>query len=312
MTNILQPQNEIARGLGGGILGACLFLLAFFGLPFFSQFCLLPIFYIGLRDGLKNAALSSGIAFIFIFFASNFAFAITFLILFLLPGLYLVSKSLLNRSAPDGTQEWHPAGHLVIQATIVGLVIMGLAFIFLNVMVDEQKIKQLYDTAQSRHLSEFAALKISFENMVSLIKISPGLTGLGFFLTLAMNGMLAQKILIHQQKNLRPAPDIKTLEMPSWPWVGLAICGIIALLFHSRMVGGFALNVVLVLAGAFMLQGISIFHVFCEGKPHSKLYLGGFYFLLLVFPWLVISICIAGVFEPWLNLRQKIKGNFRS
>lgn len=299
-------------------MSACLFLFIFLKLPLFAQFSLLPIFYEGLRDGVRSALVASGTAVILTLVIGHGGIAFIFMLLFLAPAVYLIACALFNRplsisaSVKNHDKEWYPLDLLIMQTIAICLLIMTGMFIFLHLTLNPQVMTHLYEMLENQQHLNLTVFAMSLENLKDLLTLLPGLTALGLFTTFAVNGVLAQYLLQYQRQNLRPGFRLTTLELPLWPWVGLAIAGLVVLFFHGSLIGNFCLNVVLVLLAAFMLQGMSIFHVFCEGMPQRNLLMWFFYLLMLALPWLVLIVMTLGLFEPWLNLRQKIKKRFRS
>ena len=314
MQSLENPVSEpLGRSIGFGIICACIYLTALTPLFCVSFFTLSPLFYIGLRDGVKSTFIASACAFVLIMLASNIVVGLSVVIFFMIPCLYLLHYALLkpfdqrlNYQLPD---DWYPLSHLIQHLLSISLVIMGLILIYLSLTFNHDKIAQIYPTVIQYF--DNALLKWDIEKFTFIFKIIPGFMGLGFFIMMAINATVAQQILVFQQKNSRPHFDSYNFELTSWPGIGLIINGASALLFQGSIIADFSRNVVLVLLGAFMIQGMSIFHVLSQGIAYKKIFLSVCYFLLILLSWLGGIVAFLGILEPWLQLRQKIKGIIR-
>jgi len=94
-------------------------------------------------------------------------------------------------------------------------------------------------------------------------------------------------------------------ELPWWPWWALAVIGIFAF-FGSGQVGTISINMLWALLNAFMLEGLAIIHSYSTKYEQRNLFLWIFYTLMVVFGWLALPVLIVGIFEPWLNLKERL------
>ena len=302
----LSTNDALIRGIGAGIIATCIMVLGALGFYFLMSFLTVPIFYVGLRDGTKIAAIAVLVAFIFISFLNGFYVGLLITILLSAPALYLSYRATTHYGIDDqGKVSKVSLTLLILDNLMIGLVIMAVYFAFMSSVMNHEVIQKLITSFETTLNIRLSDLNLTFDKVVRTLRLVPGIMGLAFFMTFALNGMIAQNILIKQHKNLRPKDEDLALELPFWLWIVLGSQGVLAIIFQHSIIGDLTLNVVLVLLGAFMIQGISVFHALSNKTEHKKISLIVFYCLIFL-PWFSFVIITVGVFEPWLKLRQRI------
>ena len=103
----------------------CGLLVALVTLPFAA----LPIAYIGLTMGLTAAALTTGLASVLLGALAGSGTALSFIISFGVPILWLIRLALLSRRQSLNTDyEFYPAAQIILQAVIISAALAALIF----------------------------------------------------------------------------------------------------------------------------------------------------------------------------------------
>ncbi|MEC7163968.1 MAG: hypothetical protein VXW20_06905, partial [Pseudomonadota bacterium] len=104
----------------------CGLLVALVTLPFAA----LPIAYIGLTMGLTAAALTTGLASVLLGALAGSGTAVSFIISFGVPILWLIRLALLSRRQSLNTDfEFYPAAQIILQAVIISAALAALIFL---------------------------------------------------------------------------------------------------------------------------------------------------------------------------------------
>ncbi|AIL12754.1 hypothetical protein IM40_03195 [Candidatus Paracaedimonas acanthamoebae] len=266
----------------------------------FHQF---PLFSVGLQYGVRPLLISSGLSFCCITLLSGVKPALLQSLCFLTPCLLVTSLALHYRQASNKQVKWYPIGRLVASLTAY---ILGLtAFLTVTLLTNEnlQSLQQTLLEGIGKFNHNLEALYRPF--IAQLVMILPAFFASFLFLFTLINGILAQSTLQKFSCNLRPTPSMSRFELPWWPWWALAGIGIFAF-FGNGTVGMVSINMLWVLLNAFMLEGLAIIHSYSTKYEQRNLFLWIFYTLMVVFGWLALPVLILGIFEPWLNLKERL------
>ena len=225
-----------------------------------------------------------------------------YLTLVALPVFLLVVAALQsqNQEVLEQGSEAKRVTSLVLVHQLYGLLLLtGLFVVFLRIL-DAAAIQEVLTLV-------LTAYKIPFtqEFVKALYLLIPGGYAAVHMTILFLNGIAAQQILKGQGNALMATPDLQALELPFWPWVALAVGGIVAFAFPQSLWGIYGRNVLLVLHVLFLLQGLSVAHAYAKTKTYGKGFLVSLYFFTFAISWLGLLIAGLGVVEPWLKLRQR-------
>lgn len=311
--------------------------------------CTVPLFYCGLQGDFKIATLASAIACFVIICTGHLDLVLMYGCFFSLPTLYICHRIIKNPgsnvirdwlnvltqqqlstfikrlklppyfdpvSNPNNTNLTpfiKSGGFVITLVTHVALVVTVIISMIVIRPDSYQIIFQAYKNAQSVN-----GITLSTGNpdlaadFMMIYRLIPGSFAILFSGLLLIYSLISQYIISKIHKNFKPNLSVADVRLPLWLWVNLVIWIIIASLGGQSFLGQLALNVVLVLLAAFMLQGMSIIYIFCRQQSYKTLWLMGFCLLTLLIPGGTIFVTVIGVFEPWINLRLKVINNFRS
>ncbi len=275
----------------------------------------LPLFLTGLSQGLIGAAIAGGTVLVVAALVASLVAALGALLFLVGPTLILVRQALLNRQASvaaDGTAagpgdiEWYPPGLLTTCLLWIGLVWVAVTLAFL--LAESGGMQATIEA----HLRE--ALNVTLPNATpeNVVQMAAGMASfaLGFgivsyLLLLALNGILAQGVLVRFGRNLRPSPDIADLRLPSWIAPVLAVVLLVAFLIPGDL-GYVALNVAPVLLMPFFFAGLAVIHAYARRARNGGLLLALFYILLILFTWPAAFVVLVGLFDQWADLRGRL------
>lgn len=155
---------------------------------------------------------------------------------------------------------------------------------------------------------------------VLLTKIWPYIPGIyagSFTLLFSVGVSVAQKNPFSSLKVLavkfpRPPLILSELYVPWFFWkVFAGVGGIAALSFMMQWDSGALIfsNLSLALLGVFVLQGMAVVMAFAKKQKNAKMFLVVFYAFVVLVGWMLIFVVIIGLFEPWVNLRSRLKSD---
>ncbi len=225
-----------------------------------------------------------------------------------LPVIVLVRQALLNRTADDGSLEWYPTGLLVMWLTGAGLLLLAFSLvsllwfgtgpsledIFTGQLVDALRLV-LPDVGETQ-LQEAAAT-------TAQIGLGVGLDS--WLMVIAANGILAQGVLGRFGRNLRPAPDITQLDLPTWLGLAVAATAFVALLAPGD-IGFLARSLVVVLLLPYFFAGLAVVHAAFRSRGRRVVMLNIFYLILVLFAWPAVLVTGLGLLDQMIGLRRRL------
>lgn len=312
----------LSKSLPFGFLSAILFVAFLTGivpallLTFLSPF---PLFISGLKEGVRPLMISVIAGCLCALIFAGVEVSALYLFIIGLPVYLLVVAALKKEegafSVPDqpklGTlpseetvllQESRRVSTLVLTHQLYGLLILTAFFVFFMKVVDATAVKTLLGSFLSAYNASFDEQAID-----AFYKMLPGGFASAGMVMLLLNGIGAQQVLKGQERSLSKAIRLDLLFLPFWPWILLAVAGIVSFAFPEALLGIYARNVLLVLRVLFLLQGLSVAHVFAKTIPYGKGFLVSLYFFTFVIDWLGLLIAGLGILEPWVKIRQRLK-----
>jgi len=102
---------------------------------------------------------------------------------------------------------------------------------------------------------------------------------------------------------------LSELYLPWWCWKAFAAIGVawaIALQLETPLAQHAFGNLLAPLVALFILQGLSIVVTFAKKQKNTQMLLVIFYGFVLVFGWTLLILILAGLLEPWLDLRTRL------
>ena len=305
------PQKQWMAIAVGGVASALLYALVTYGSiggVLLAYFCQLPLFIIGLSMGTTASVIAGAIAAAGVIAVSGVLGAFIFLLVNAAPVALLVRQGLLSRPGANKNMEWYPPGLLSVGATLYGIGLLFVAWLWLSVSTsgfEESVSAYLNDLTSS--ILQGQPPDVQQKVIHNVVLVLPGTVALSWLVMLVINGALGQGLVSRFKRNLRPSPDFAMLELPNWLSVLGAALLIGAILLPGSF-GYFAKNAAFIMALPFFLVGLSVIHVAARRLSAGKLLLVFFYLLMLLFGWPAIFVAFFGLIEQRVGFRQKWTG----
>lgn len=278
---------------------------------FLSNFTQLPLFLAGLSLGMTGTIAATAVASGVLLVAGTPVGIPLLLILYAAPAIVLTRQAVLSRPDGQGGQEWYPPGLLLLWATGMAAVLMTVGFILLSSGAEsaEAGIRQLLDQIFQRMVP--AGQAEHRQIMVNAISpLLPGISAAMWVLLVAVNGSLAQGLLVRGQRNMRPSPDLATLELPRALLFVLAIAVAAGVLLPGGF-GYFGRNIAVVLGVPYFFAGLGVLHFLARRHPAGVLLLFLCYMILILlslfFKWPTFAVAVIGVIDQWTDLRHRLR-----
>ena len=304
-------QKQWITIAAGGVISALLYALVTrgsLGGVLLAYFCQLPLFVIGLSLGTTASVIAGAVAAAGVIAVSSVLGAFVFILVNAAPVVFLVWQGLLSRPDENGNTEWYPPGLLAVGATLYGLGLLVVAWLWLSVSTGgiEESVRAYLGEVTSTILQGQPA-EMQQALIDNVAPILPGTVALSWLVMLVINGVLGQGLVARFERNLRPSPDFAMLELPNWLTVLGAALLIGAILLPGTL-GYFAKSAAFILALPFFLVGLSVIHVAARRISAGTLLLVLFYLLMLLFGWPAVFVAFFGLIEQRAGFRQKWAG----
>ena len=304
-------QKQWMTIAAGGVISALLYALVTrgsLGGVLLAYFCQLPLFVIGLSLGTTASVIAGAVAAAGVIAVSGVLGAFVFILVNAAPVVFLVWQGLLSRRDENGNTEWYPPGLLAVGATLYGLGLLVVAWLWLSVStggIEESVRAYLGEVTSTILQSQPDEMQQALIDNVALIL--PGTVALSWLVMLVINGVLGQGLLARFERNLRPSPDFAMLELPNWLTV-LGVALVIGAFLLPGTLGYFTKSAAFILALPFFLVGLSVIHVAARRISAGTLLLVLFYLLMLLFGWPAVFVAFFGLIEQRAGFRQKWAG----
>ncbi len=308
------PASQLLVAAGAGLVGAMLFAslitgsVAAFILAYLAP---LPLFAVGLALGVGAAAVAAAAGTLAVLAVGGLLLGTLFALLNAVPAAFISRQALLNRTTADGRVEWYPPGRLVLWlagvATAVFTVLV-LATASLPGGLEGFTREFLMRAFQPADETSPNALGLPAESAAQLAadlaRYLPGIVAVSWMVMMAVNGALAEGVLVRFGLNRRPAPRVADIELPKWLPLGLAIAAAGA--FMPGTAGFIGGNLLLIALATFTFAGLAVVHTLAESWNNRPLWLLVIYSLTIVFTWPAVLLAVLGIIETWLGLRQRL------
>ena len=301
-------KTGTAIAIGGGLLSGLLFLSTLAGptlimLQYLSQ---LPLFAVGLGLGLGPAVIASLVASA-IPLAVDGPRGLIFVFAHAIPVVVLVRQALLNREDANGVAEWYPPGPMLVFLSTYAAGAVMLASLLLSghdggmAGAVVELFEQTLEVLNGEPLDQ-----ISREAVAAYAFVLPAMIGVSWLIMVAVNGVLAQSLLVNFGRALRPTPAFAALRLPDWPAYAVGASAVLWLIAGPGNIGFAAAAVLIVMLAPFFIQGLAVVHVATRRIPARLIILIFFYMFLLFLLWPMIAVAVLGLAEQWLRIRSRL------
>lgn len=312
-----------------GLTSAALYLSVVLGSPgafLLAYLAPLPLFLAGLGLGLTALLAAGAAACVIVALASGSVIAAgMYLGIEVLPIAVLVRQALLSRpvSAPPGPAqlgqdgsaggsgvEWYPLGRLT--GLLVGMVAAVLLVIWLVFASSEggleAAVKAFLNAGLQGMLQAGGAEAEEMTPAIALMAaLFPGIAAASWVVMIAVNGALAQGLASRFGRNLRPSPDMVTLELPRALLVVLVVAAVVGLVAPGGL-GYIGRNLLVVLGIAYLFAGLAVVHGFILRLAARQVLLVVVYVTMVLFGWPVLLVMLLGILDQLFGLRRRFAG----
>lgn len=301
-------------GAGSGLISAALFASATTATALLFYLAPLPLCLAGLGWGGGAAIVAALSGTVVVAAALGLGTGALYALSFAAPAALLTHLILLSRpaaAAPDqaaGGLEWYPPGRLVAWAAVLAGLLAAILVLALGYDQEtyRESIRQMLSHSTLKELDRDGTL-FTEENIANLANVLARALPAAFaiiWLTVTLfNLWMAGLIVEASGRALRPWPDLHGLELPNS--LVLLFAGALAASFIPGLPGLLATGFAGALLFAYVLQGLSVIHVYSQGVPMRWLLLATVYLGILFLGWLAIVVAILGLAEPLLGLRRR-------
>lgn len=288
----LGPVTLALLAIASGVASAALVLPPAFGvLPrlLFLGLAPLPLFACGLSSGALSCVVAGLAGAVIVVLRLGAVDGAIYLAAAAAPAAMLVREALRPASRGDGGKVWRSGSGLLLWLTGVGLV--GVIALIGYFAVFEHGVAALI--AQQSGLGPQQAAMAA--------RIAPGLgAALGMAL-LAVDGVLAERLLLAAGWALRPPVAISTLSLPLWVGPILMVAGLAGAALREGTIGMICLNSAIVLIVPFAVLGLALMHALLGRRRNGRMLVMAAYVVLLATPallgWraaLLVTLALAG------------------
>lgn len=291
--------------LGMGALSSLLFTFAlsgsFLGI-YLSVFCQAPLYYVFLTQGPRatKGALLMGLFSLALLRGLPLAFVYAFLL-----GLpLLLTCRFLDMKVTKKNGAFLSQGFMAL--FYYGALMMTLLFGLVEVAVSSGIVDALTPLLNTPTIKAYLG-RLDKGQLTYLIRISPGITLYWSLVVTIVSATLTQAAFLNKiKKTTQKTLNLDQLELPKSLWILFVTCAFCGFFLDSSFIGVYAVNVMLVLAVLFLVQGLSVLHAFCRNPPRKLGVLWTFYALVVMFQHVAFVMALVGLVEPWTQLRRRI------
>ncbi len=295
-------KNETLWILGGGTLSALFYYLQTTS-SFFGVFVMFPLALLGLSQGYRKIILSGTLGALLVALLSGKAlYAALFLLTNVAPVTVFIRYCLLSRGESKKI-EWYPLG-LALSA----LAAYGLLFCIVHDYFLAPSLKIEIATALKRLEAQAtgAQQEVFIATFKLIERITSGMSTISITIWTLLSCYVSERLLVKNKYQIRPMPTINELTLAWWLWIAFALSGTFAFVFNNAL-ASLSLNIFVFLGFIFFLHGLSIVHYCLNRSKNPRLNLLLFYGSMLLLGWIIVSLVVLlGLFEPWVNSREKL------
>jgi hypothetical protein len=270
-------------------------------------FAQLPLFLVGLSLGTGAGVLAGGVATVLLALFGGIVFAISSMA-FHAPAVLVARQVVLSRADGQGGIEWYPAGRLLVG--MIGAAALLFLAAFLWGSTDAGGLEQI----MRAHVAD-ALKNLAFppdwtgprvpELTLVMAHVFPAVIAVLTLTMTIVNGVLAQGILRRAGRNLRPVFEFRTMELPRWYHMAVAVSAL-GVVFGGTA-GFVGINLFLIFVLGYYVQGLAVIHTLLARWSQKYLWLTATYLLLfLVMGPATVLVVLLGAIEPWVQLRRRV------
>jgi hypothetical protein len=304
--------KNVPIALGVGAVSALLYLSVLMGTPgalILAYLSMLPIFLIGLGLNALAAGLAAIAGAVITAAVGGLLAGAMYAAMNAAPAAWICHLALLGRSDGRGDTEWYPLGRLL--TWLAGLAAAGFLFAMALGMGFEGgmqgQLERLLDDLLRQFMESRAAPGETPPELPSLAAWAafiPAVFGLWWILMMAINGALAQGLLVRLGRQRRPTPKLTTLELP--PRLLYALVAALVLAFLPGDAGYVGQTLAALLAVPYLFLGLAVMHMLIRRMPGAPVVFVVFYVFMLIFGWPLFLITGLGLVEQWAGLRRRL------
>jgi hypothetical protein len=270
----------------------------------------LALFLAGLGLGPLAAAVAGLAGTLLVLVAGTPIGALVFAAAQAIPVAILIYLAQLNRSGPDGSVEWYPAGRLIIVAAILAGVFSSLTLMLLGGDIETLRtaLREMLQTFVTNELPKMpdaptlGPAEIDEATAIALALL-PAASAISTMGSLLFNFWLAGRITLASGRLQRPWPDIPAIVYPPLTPLLLAVATGAAFLagLPGLIAAGFAGPLFL----AYVLLGLAVVHYMTRGRPWRPFALWGLYASLFIMNTIAsLAIALLGLAEAIWPMRR--------
>ncbi len=296
-----------------GIVAALFFAIAgsnFFLAMLVLPFSAVPLFLVGFSQGYRMVFVAGGAAAVLCgMFFGSFSFSLVYLVILLAPAALATRYALLNRTLPDGTVEWYPAGRLItIVVAYMVVLFLALAGIFsgseggLLGLATEQIILMYGGQFEALPVPDGETPDEAIGSLAyNAVTWTPGMAVVFMVISMALAQLIVRKL----GKALRISFDLIDLQLPRGLAYGFVVA-IAASLVGPGQLGFIATGVAVALATPYFFLGIVVAHSIARRFAAGVIALAIMYALLFFAqPFSMMALAALGLAEQWIFLRRR-------
>ena len=298
-------------GLLGGGMSAVVALAFLTGTPgalFLAYLAPLPLLLVGLGFGVSAGTVAGGAGVLATLAMGGVVTAALYALVNAVPALVLVRTVLAQRTRSNGTSAWYPAGFTLCWLTALA------AALFVAAVIVEWSLGNGVVAATSEFLDQALATMLPQltnatrgDLVAATVPLFPGMVGTSWILMTAVNGALAQGILVRAGRNLRPSPKLVDLTLPDWmSW--LLVASAVMALFGPGEMEYTGRNLTLISATPFFFLGLAVMHALVRRLSFSGPLLVVIYLMVIFSNWAAGAAAGIGIIEQWAGLRYRFAG----
>lgn len=311
MSNFIHNQR-FSHPILGGLISALLF-------SFLSRIiddlamilALVPLFVVALlHSDLKKLGPAVASALLNVGILSGLEQLLSYILYVAVPGIMLPRLALQHQDQGH-KKTWYPLDRLIGALGLYALVItLGLALVWHLTGAGEESFATLQTNFAKTSLENQDRIQLIFEALKRIWPYIPGFSMAAFILMTAFSASLTQRWFAGNRVDFpRPRFELATLCLPWWCWKAIAALGVVfALSLQTQATDLQAIFgcLTLPLIALFILQGLAILTTYAKKQKNPKMILVIFYGFVLVFGWTLLILILAGLLEPWLDLRTRM------
>ena len=280
----------------------------------------LPLFLLGLSHGGRYSGLAGAISALLVAVVAGTGAAVMYLGFCGIPVAVLCERAeqRMQTGAGRSGMPWYPPGRLCAWLALMPLALFALVNVYVaasgNALEELIAVEVRHLMAQYRDVlqqatregSIAASEQFAFLEMV-FTRIAPGLLASLWMMLIAVNGVLAQGLLVRRGSALRPSPAMGDVELPR-PLVGGFAAALLVGMTIDGPVGFFALNSAVILAFPLLLSGLGVAHLLAAKTRLRVGILFVLYLVLAITRWCAVAMIVLGLVDHFAELKKRLRG----